>query len=386
MLALAFLAFVSIGFPDAVLGVAWPSIRDTFGRPRADLGFILFGMGGGYFISGVLSGKAIELLGVGRLLALSTVCVGAGLLGNAMAPGFWFLVPLAALIGIGSGAVDSALNFYAAERFTVRVMNWLHAFFGIGAMIGPFIMAGVLAGGQSWRLGYVIVGGVIALMAVAFILTAGRWNEGAEHGDGEDAPRIAPVRFVVRQPLVWLQVAIFFVMTGIEAAAGAWAFTILFERFEMNAGRAGLWAGCYWGAIALGWLVLPTMSRGLKPARLVQFGTFGLLVGAIFMTRDNQTLFLIGLVVFGLSMAPMFPTLMALTPARLGPTLSIHAIGFQVGAAVLGGAAIPTLAGVLAGRTSLVAIPWTLTTGAAIVIGLETLLRARADRKPALSD
>lgn len=376
LLVVAFLAFVSIGFPDAILGVAWPSIRETFGRPRADLGFILFAAGAGYFSSGALAGKAIEWLGVGRLLAASTAAVTTGLLGYAVAPAFAFLMVVAALIGFGSGALDAGLNYYAAEHFSVTVMNWLHAFFGIGAMLGPFIMAGVLAADASWRTGYLIVAGVTFLMAVAFVLTAGMWTDGGHHDPAETAPSAA-VSLVLRQPLVWLQIMLFFFMTGIEACAGAWSYTMLFERFGLDPGRAGLWAGFYWGMIALGRLVLSPLSRTLRPAKLIQFGTFGLLIGALLMTRDQIGLFQAGLLVFGLAMAPLFPTLMSLTPARLGSHVSLHAIGFQVSAAVLGGASIPTLAGIFAGRTSLTAIPWTLAAGAVVVIALESLLRSR---------
>ncbi|MDQ3653880.1 MAG: MFS transporter, partial [Chloroflexota bacterium] len=157
----------------------------------------------------------------------------------------------------------------------------------------------------------------------------------------------------------------------------AWSYTMLFEKFDLDAGEAGLWAGFYWGAIALGRLVLSPMSRNLKPAKLIQFGTFGLLIGALMMTRDQSWLFQAGLLVFGFAMAPLFPTLMSLTPSRLGSNVSLHAIGFQVSAAVLGGASIPTLAGILAGRTTLTAIPWTLAIGAAIVIAIETVLRGQ---------
>lgn len=376
LLLVAFLAFISIGLPDAVLGVAWPSIQGTFDRPRANLGFLLFAAGAGYFSSGALAGKAIELLGVGRLLAASTAAVSTGLLGYAVSPSFWFLTVVAALIGFGSGAVDAGLNFYAAEHFSVTVMNWLHAFFGLGAMIGPFIMAGVLAADGSWRIGYLIVAGMTFLMAIAFVATERRWTDGKHHRETE-RPASATVSHVLRQPLVWLQLVLFFFMTGIEAGAGAWSYTMLFEKFDLDAGEAGLWAGFYWGAIALGRLVLSTLSRSLKPARLIQFGTFGLLIGALMMTYDVAWFFQAGLLVFGLAMAPLFPTLMSLTPARLGSQVSLHAIGFQVSAAVLGGASIPTLAGILAGRTSLMAIPWTLAVGAAIVIMLETVLRGR---------
>lgn len=376
LLFVAFLAFISIGLPDAILGVAWPSIRDTFDRPRADLGYILFASGAGYFGSGILAGKAIELLGVGRLLAVSTGAVSVGLLGYAISPAFPVLMVVGALIGFGSGAVDAGLNFYVSEHFSVTVMNWLHAFFGIGAMVGPFVMAGVLAADGSWRIGYLIVAGVTFLMAIAFVLTAGKWTD-SDHHDTSALVPTAPVSHVLRQPLVWLQLVLFFFMTGIEAGAGAWSYTMLVEKFDLDAGEAGLWAGFYWGAIALGRLVLSPLSRNLKPAKLIQFGTFGLLVGALMMTRDQSWLFQAGLLVFGFAMAPLFPTLMSLTPSRLGSNVSLHAIGFQVSAAVLGGATIPTLAGILAGRTTLGAIPWTLAIGAAIVIAIETVLRGQ---------
>lgn len=380
LLLVAFLAFVSIGFPDAVLGVAWPSMRETFDRPRADLGFILFAAGGGYFSSGIFAGKAIEWLGVGRLLALSTGAVSLGLLGYAISPGFWPLLVVAAIIGFGSGAVDAGLNYYASEHFSVTVMNLLHAFFGVGAMLGPFVMAGVLASGHSWRFGYAIVGGITMAMAVTFVATRKQWNDDHHHEDG--TPRVnASVREVLRHPVVWLQIVMFFFMTGIEAAAGTWAYTSMFERFHLNEGQAGLWAGFYWGAIALGRLVLPTLTRTLAPARLIQFGVYGLVISAALMTRDVTWMFQIGLLLFGLSMAPMFPTLMSLTPVRLGSRISLHAIGFQVSAAVLGGATIPSFAGFLSDRTDLAAISWTILAGAVLLVGIETALRMRADNQ-----
>lgn len=130
----ALLAFVSIGFPDAVLGVAWPSIRATFGLSRETLGAILFASGTGYFASGLVSGRAIEALGLGRLLVLSTGMASVGLFGYAIAPVFPVVLVMALLIGLSSGAVDAGLNFYAAENFSTRVMNLLHAFFGFGAI------------------------------------------------------------------------------------------------------------------------------------------------------------------------------------------------------------------------------------------------------------
>jgi fucose permease len=374
-----FLAFESIGFPDAVLGVAWPQMRITFDRAHSDVGFILFSSGAGYFLSGIFAGHAIERLGVGRLLAVSTSLVAIGLFGYAASPGLWPLLACAVCIGLGSGAIDTGLNFYAAEHFSVTVMNWLHAFFGIGAMLGPFIVAGVFAAGGTWRVGYIIVASVIAAMAVVFILTIKQWSNGGHHAESEGPTRV-PVREVLSSKLVWLQILLFHVMAGIEAAAGLWTATLMIERFDASKGEAGIWAGLFWGAMAVGRLVLAPLSGDLDPRRLVQLGTLGVLGGALLMIPDQKLVFQAGVLLFGLAMAPLFPTMMSLTPARLGSAVALHAIGFQVSAATLGIVTIPTVAGLLAERTSFVAIPIVMSFGAAIVVLLDIRLRRRADR------
>ncbi|MBA2290189.1 MAG: MFS transporter [Chloroflexia bacterium] len=376
LMLVTFLAFISIGFPDAVLGVAWPSMRATFDRQLSEVGFILFASGSGYFLSGILAGKALERFGVGRLLALSTALVAIGLFGYASTPTFWLLLVAGVLIGLGSGAVDAGLNFYAAEHFSVTVMNWLHAFFGIGAMLGPFIMAAVFAAGGGWRIGYLIVASAIAAMAIVFMLTTDRWSDGAHKTETNPEPGV-PVRQVLRMPLVWVQIALFHVMCGIEASAGLWTATMMIERFDASGREAGLWAGLFWGSMAVGRLVLAPLSVDLNPARLIQLGTFGVLAGAVLMIPDHKTVFQAGLLLLGLAMAPLFPTLMSLTPVRLGSRVALHAIGFQVSAATLGIVAIPTVAGLVAERTTLTAIPLMMAIGAAIVIALEMVSRAR---------
>jgi fucose permease len=379
LMLVTFLAFVSIGFPDAVLGVAWPEMRQTFDRSLADVGFILVSSGTGYFLSGIFAGRAIETLGVGRLLAISTSLVALGLFGYAATPSLWPLLACAVCIGLGSGAIDTGLNFYAAEHFSVTVMNWLHAFFGIGAMLGPFIVASVFAAGGSWRVGYVIVASAIAAMAVVFFQTMGRWGNGAHHEEKVTAR--APIGQVLRSPVVWMQILIFHVMCGIEAAAGLWTATLMIERFGASKGEAGLWAGLFWGAMAIGRLVLAPLSGDLDPRRLVQLGTLGVLAGALLMIPDRKLVFQAGILLFGLAMAPLFPTLMSLTPRRLGSAVALHAIGFQVSAATLGIVTLPWIAGFIAERTDFVAIPIAMAIGAAIVVALEMRLRARADRR-----
>lgn len=376
LLILVFAAFISIGLPDAALGVAWPEIRSDFHRALPDLGFVLFAGAAGYFTSSALAGTLLERYGVGVILAVSTALVTAGLFCYAINPTFWLMLPIAITIGFGSGAVDAGLNHYAAEHFSVTIMSWLHAFFGVGAMAGPFVMAGTLGAGLQWRIGYVFLAGALLILTVFFFIRINGWGHEDETAHETERSRLTLIQALGR-PEVWMQIVLFFCMTGIEATPSVWSATVLQNRFGFDKGPAGVWTGLYWGALTLGRILIPVVSRSIHPARVIQLGTVGLVAGAALTLPEDQTSFQAGILVFGFSMAPLFPMLMSLTPLRLGKDAALHAIGMQVSAAVLAGATIPTLAGIISDRTNLSAISWTMLAGAALVLAINMLITIR---------
>ena len=176
LLGLAYLGFISLGLPDALLGVGWPSMRETFGVSIEAVGLILTVGVTGYLVSSVSTGFALARLGVGRLLAGSTALVAVGLAAYASAPVFALALVGSVLVGLGSGAIDAGLNVYAAENFGARHMNWLHASFGFGATLGPLVMTSVLGAGLGWRWGYGLTAAVQSVLAVAFAVTARAWQ------------------------------------------------------------------------------------------------------------------------------------------------------------------------------------------------------------------
>src|SRR4051812_30587805 len=149
LLLLAYLAFISLGLPDTVLGVAWPSLRSTFGISQSSIGAVLAAGMVGYFSSGLWAGVGVARLGVGGLLAASSGLVALALLGFALAPSWGAFFPMGIIMGLGSGAIDSGLNGYAAVHFSVRHINWLHACWGIGASTGPALMTAAIARGYG---------------------------------------------------------------------------------------------------------------------------------------------------------------------------------------------------------------------------------------------
>jgi fucose permease len=383
LIALSFLAFISLGLPDTVLGVAWPSVRQRFGLTQAGMGLVLACGVGGYFLSGLLAGRLVRAMGVGALLAASSGFVGLGLVGYAVAPSWYLFFPVATVIGLGSGAIDSGLNSYAAHHFPVRYMNWLHASWSVGATIGPAIMTAAIAGTGSYRPGYAVLAAALGSMALAFAGTRRSWDAPGDVAApaGEAAPAAAPAAdpggwAVLRRGRVWLQIAIFFVYTGVETGTGAWCFTVLREGRGLSIEDAGFWTTVFWGALTAGRVGLGFIVDRFGPDRLLRLVAATGLAGVAAFAALPGLSGRLGLVVLGVSLAPLFPTLMARTPARLGPEVTHHAVGYQVSAATLGSAILPGGYGLLATRAGVGVIPWALAGAMLLLLVLhESLLR-----------
>jgi fucose permease len=353
---LAYVGFISLGLPDGLNGVAWPSIRASFHLPLDALGTLLVVYTVGYLLSSFHSGRLLTRMNVGMLLALSCLATGTSLAGYALAPEWWVLVTFGMLAGLGAGAIDAGLNTFAATHFSARTVSWLHACYGLGATSGPALMTCVLSAGRPWRWGYALVGFGQLALAVCFSLTRRQWSNGSA---AQDASTPEPVRAAsnistLRLPVVWLSIAVFFVYTGIEAAAGAWAYSLFTEARAVPAGTAGMWVSAYWGTFTVGRLVSGLMAGFTSTPRLLRLCLIGIALGAAMIWLNFASLLsFLGLALMGLSSAPIFPSLIAATPERLGRAHTANGVGFQIAAAVLGQSLLPGLVGLLAGRLGL---------------------------------
>jgi fucose permease len=330
-----------------MLGVVWPSLRETFTVPQSGLGAILIAGSTGYFLASFNAGRLVGRFGIGNLLAFSSLLMTVSLAGFALTPLWWLFLGFAVLSGLGSGAVDAGMNTYAAEHFSARHMNWLHACWGFGAMTGPIIMTAILTSGWSWRWSYVLVGACLGAMTLCFFFTLRLWNRNGQHPDKPKTTPM-PVATVLREPLVWLHIRLFFFYTGIEAGAGQWSYTLFTEARGVDTLTAGLWTAIYWGSLAFGRIFFGIFVDRVGAGRLLRYCLFAATIGALLLYwRISDTLSFAGLALIGFSLAPVFPSLMARTPARLGSERAAHAIGFQVSAAMIGVAAIPGLLGII---------------------------------------
>jgi fucose permease len=383
LIALAYAGFISLGMPDGLLGVAWPSMRASFGLPVNALGLLLVFSTTGYLLSSVSSGWLLARMNVGGLLAVSCLATSASLFGYAFAPNWWVLVSFGLLSGLGAGAIDAGLNTYVATYHSARTVNWLHACYGIAATSGPALMTAVLTAGHAWQLGYGLVSAGQFALALCFGLTRRLWPEtGArdEPNTSDDSPPTAPAA-IWRLPVVWLSVAIFFVYCGIEAAAGTWPYSLFTEARGVSRVTAGSWASAYWGFFTAGRILSGFAVNHLSTRRLLRFSIVGIATGAALLWSNFTSLLsFVGLALMGLSCAPVFPAMSATTPERTAKRFVATVIGLQISAAVLGQALLPSFVGVLAGKFGLEVLAPTLLIAALLLLLLTETLRLLPER------
>jgi fucose permease len=381
LLALAYAGFVSMGLPDGLLGVAWPSIRAGFDVPLDALGALLVATTAGSALSSFSSGRLLASLSLGALLSLSCALTAVALLGYAAAPAWSVMVAFGVVSGLGAGAIDAGLNTWVATRHGPRMLSLLHAFYGVGTTAGPLLMTGILLAGDSWQRGYLLVAVAQLALALGFAATRRRWPPRTRDGRSGDAP--APMRATLREPAARLGAAAFLLYVGLEAGAGAWTYTVLHEARGVPIATAGSALSVFWGA-----LLLARVAFGLLPARAALDSTLrvcmaGCIAGAgLFAAAPGPTATLAGVALLGAACGPVFPLLIASTPARLGPAHTANAVGVQVAASALGQSLVPAAFGWLADETRLEAVPRALLATALALFAVHALLARRAPARP----
>jgi fucose permease len=386
IILIAYAAFTALGMPGGLLGVAWPSIRDTFGLSLDAVGTLLLAVTVGSLVAAFTSGPVAARIGIGWLLVLSTLAAMVGLLGYALAPVWWVMILCGVFVGASAGALDSALNVVFAAYGSSRLMSWLHAFFGAGAMVGPLIMTAMFSLGRSWRWGYGVAALFQAVLLACFALTLRRWDSAISPEAREDTlqplPSVAAAH-TLALPALWLSLVLFFFAAGLEASSGQWPYSLFTEARGVASTTAGLWVSVYWAALTIGRVVFGLVGDRLTIVPALRASVAGVAFGAalVWWRGDDLASFL-GLAIMGLAFAPLFPLLQLATPGRLGSEHAANAIGFQTAAAYLGVGLLPALAGLLAERITLEIVgPFLL--GGAVTMALihESVVRRSTPRR-----
>ena len=361
LLPIIYLAFISLGLPDSLLGSAWPSMYPLLGVPMSHAGILSMIISFGTIVSSLNSDRLTRALGAGRVTAISVGMTAAALFGS-ISTQFWMLCLWAVPYGLGAGSVDAALNNYVALHYESRHMSWLHCMWGIGTMVSPMVMGRVLAGGGPWTAGYRYIALFqIALTAVLF-LSLPLWQKRTdETAEGGTAPQALSLGQVFRLPGAKEVMLCFFCYCALETTAGLWASSYLTLTKGVAAGTAASFASLFYFGITAGRAACGFITMKFNDTQMIRMGQIILAVGvAALLIPGPQALALAGLVLVGLGCAPIYPSIIHSTPDHFGADKSQAVIGIQMASAYVGNLTMPPLFGLLANNITPALFPFYL--------------------------
>ncbi len=399
LLAVIYIAFISLGLPDSLLGSAWPTMSHDLGAPLSWAGGISMVISAGTIISALLSDRMTLRFGVGKVMLTSVATTAAALLLMA--------IPY----GLGAGGVDAALNNYVAIHYASRHMSWLHCMWGVGASLGPYIMGFALTRGQGWSWGYRYIAILQVVLTVVLTLSLPLWKgrtaavAGADSGvdigamreksdvsesaDGSHASvkRTQPVkplgfRQIVAIPGAKSVFVTFFCYCAVESTAGLWASSYMVLHHGLDAKTAASWASLFYVGITIGRALSGFMTMRFNDPTMIRIGQTIMLCGIVLLMVPfpGQIMALVGLILVGLGCAPIYPCIIHSTPAYFGADKSQAIVGVQMASAYVGALAVPPLFGLIADHTSISLYPIFLLLILVIMVMMHELLRRTARR------
>lgn len=365
LLLIIYLAFISLGLPDALLGTAWPVMQLELDLPMEVAGVLSMTITSGTIISSLASGRLLKRYGTGKVTSISVLMTAAALLGFYLAPSLIWLIICAIPLGLGAGAVDTGLNDYVAINYEARHMSWLHSFWGVGASLSPIIMSQFILQGNAWREGYLTISIIqFALVAILF-LSIPLWSKVAATEESQLNQAIeaeATASKTATKPLqvkgVKYALLTFLFYCGIEAGVGLWGSSFLVNIKNFDPAIAARWVSFYYGGITIGRFITGFITFKMSNKALIRTGQMTALIGTILLFLPLPQIFLMSsFVIIGLGLAPIFPCMIHETPANFGKQHSQVLIGYQMAAAYTGTTFIPPLIGLFAGQLTIAIFP-----------------------------
>lgn len=356
LLALIYLAFISLGLPDSLLGAGWPVMHTELGVSVSFMGIISMVISGGTIISSLLSDKLTHKFGTRAVTVASVFLTVAALFGFSFSGSFSMLIIFAVPYGLGAGAIDAALNNYVALHYKAKHMSWLHCFWGVGAIISPFIMGFALKN-LNWNSGYRIVGFIQLAIALLLLVTLPVWKINKTESTA-DTKRVGLTAALKIKGVPSLLIG-FFAYCAAEATAMYWASTYFTEVKGISGDRAASFAALFYIGITLGRFASGFITERLGDRRMILLGTGVLACGIMTLLIPVQsyvTAFAAFLVI-GFGCAPIYPCIIHSTPANFGAENSGAIIGIQMASAYVGSTFIPPLFGLFGNAVGFSVMP-----------------------------
>ena len=360
LLAIIYLAFISLGLPDSMLGAAWPDMYVEFGVPLSYAGIISAIIAAGTIVSSLQSDRLTLKLGAGKVTAISVATTAIALFGFSTTHSFPLLCLWAIPYGLGGGSVDAALNNYVALHYESKHMSWLHCMWGVGAATGPYIMGYALTGGMGWNSGYRIVSIMQVVLSIAIFLSLPLWKKHGSENNEKISENRKPMALkdVLKIKGAKEVLICFFCYCAVEQTAGLWASSYMNLYKGVSVETAASYGSMFFIGITFGRAISGFLTMKFSDVKMIRLGQGLILLGIIIMLIPAESIIsLIGLIMIGLGCAPIYPCIIHSTPAHFGEDKSQAVIGVQMAFAYMGILGMPPLFGVIANKVSVSLLP-----------------------------
>ena len=359
LLAIIYLAFISLGLPDSMLGAAWPEMYVEFGVPLSCAGILSALIAAGTIVSSLQSDRLTLKLGTGKVTAISVAMTAAALFGFSITHKFWLLCLWAIPYGLGGGSVDASLNNYVALHYKSRHMSWLHCMWGVGAATGPYIMGYALTSGRGWNSGYRIISLMQIVLTIILFLSLPLWKKRTEiiEETGEKRKPMS-LKDVLKIKGAKEILICFFCYCAIEQTAGLWASSYLNLYKGVPVETAASFGAMFYIGITAGRAISGFLTIKLTDIKMIRLGQSLILLGIVIMLLPlNAYASFAGLIMIGLGCAPIYPCVIHSTPAHFGEDKSQAVIGVQMAFAYTGTLCMPPLFGIIANTITVALLP-----------------------------
>ncbi len=356
LLAVIYLAFISLGLPDSLLGSAWPTIRTALDVPLSYMGFVSMIISGGTIISGLMSERLTKKFGTKYVTLISVLLTAIALFGFSTVKEFYQLCLWGIPYGFGAGAIDAALNNYVALHYKSKHMSWLHCFWGVGTIVSPYVMSYALVH-SNWSNGYRTVSYLQFGIAAVILLTLPFWKANKSADEAENSGELLGLKGALKIKGVPYLLTGFFAYCAAEATTMLWASSYLEGVRGATKDEAAAFGSLFFIGITAGRFLSGFISDKIGDNRMIRIGTSIALLGVVMIILPLKTTSLIGFIVIGLGCAPVYPCIIHSTPRNFGAENSQGIIGIQMASAYVGSTFMPPVFGLIANHISLKLMP-----------------------------
>jgi len=345
---LAFFGFMLIGISGGASGVLLPSLGNFYHVDKSVIGLLFVMSSVGYFLSAFASGILVERLGMRVFLLSGASLFLIGAFAFGLKPPFVLVLLTELALGLGIGIIETGLNIYmSAMPRSATLLNYLHAFYGVGALIGPIIASTVLVLSLGWNSMYLILGFLNLPLFIGFWLLFKRVSNVAKEEQKGTGNTLGTT---LKVGAIWLAALFLLFYVGVEVSLGSWTYTYLLEGRHQNALLSGWIVSGYWFGLTMGRFVLQSLSQrfGISNTMLIYGCMTSIIVGiALIWLVPLEIVAAVGFCLVGFSLGPIYPLMVALTPKLVPARVAASAIGFLVSTSIIGLALFPWIAGIL---------------------------------------